>query len=378
MPISSAIPYQEPGIITILILSTFILLSNAIGHVLDSWTYCGLVGQILVGVAWGTPGTKWLDENVQHAVIELGYLGLILLVYEGGLGTNLTSTRQVLLLSSAVAITGIAVPIALSFSLRGLANANPLQAFAAGAALCSTSLGTTFTLVKASGLSSSRLATVLTSAAMMDDVVGLVMIQVISNLGATGAPVKVVTVVRPIAVSVGFVLALTLGCYLIVRPLRNWLNAKRQYNPNGLLDRTFRARHMDLIAQTSILLGLVTGATYSGTSNLFAAYLAGACISWWDSEMALPVLSCSCSDVIDRQTRFISERPDAQHVNVPDPTEVSETRSPAIRRRSTSDSARGTTSSLQSGQRVYHIYYLAAVQRILKPFFFVGPTPFAR
>lgn len=53
-----------------------------------------------------------------------------------------------------------------------LANATPLQAFAAGAALCSTSLGTTFTVMQTSGLSATRMGVVLTSAAMMDDVVG--------------------------------------------------------------------------------------------------------------------------------------------------------------------------------------------------------------
>ena len=47
-----------------------------------------------------------------------------------------------------------------------------MQAFAAGASLCSTSLGTTFSVMQASGLSTTRTGVVLTSAAMMDDVVG--------------------------------------------------------------------------------------------------------------------------------------------------------------------------------------------------------------
>lgn len=77
-----------------------------------------------------------------------------------------------LTLASGVAATGIALPIGLSYVLLLLADATPLQAFAAGAALCSTSLGTTFTVMQTSGLSTTRMGVVLTTAAMLDDVVG--------------------------------------------------------------------------------------------------------------------------------------------------------------------------------------------------------------
>jgi hypothetical protein len=78
-----ALAYEEPGIITILVLSGFLLLLNAVNFVLDKLVYCGLLGQILLGVAWGTPGAKLLSVHVQQVITQLGYLGLILLVYEG-------------------------------------------------------------------------------------------------------------------------------------------------------------------------------------------------------------------------------------------------------------------------------------------------------
>jgi len=83
-PNPPSLPYEEPGIVTILVLSSFLLLLNAANYLLDKLVYCGLIGQILVGVAWGQPGAGWLSEEVQDAVMQLGYLGLILLVYEGG------------------------------------------------------------------------------------------------------------------------------------------------------------------------------------------------------------------------------------------------------------------------------------------------------
>ena len=90
----------------------------------------------------------------------------------GGLLTSFKALKANLLLSAGVALTGIALPIALSFCLLPLTGATLLEAFAAGAALCSTSLGTTFTVLSTSGLVATRLGVVLSSAAMMDDVVG--------------------------------------------------------------------------------------------------------------------------------------------------------------------------------------------------------------
>ena len=80
---TASLPYHEPGIVTILLISSFLLLINAVNYLLDRLIYCGLVGQILIGVAFGQPGAAWLSEELQRTVVQLGYIGLILIVYEG-------------------------------------------------------------------------------------------------------------------------------------------------------------------------------------------------------------------------------------------------------------------------------------------------------
>lgn len=79
----SSLPYHEPPIGQLLLSSSFVLALNAVNHVLDSLISPGLVGQILVGIAWGTPGGKLLSTQVEEVVVQLGYIGLILLVFEG-------------------------------------------------------------------------------------------------------------------------------------------------------------------------------------------------------------------------------------------------------------------------------------------------------
>lgn len=82
---AASLPYHEPDIAAILVQASFLLVLNAVNYVLDNLLYCGLVGQLLIGIAWGTPGAKWLPNEVETVIVQLGYLGLILLVYEGKL-----------------------------------------------------------------------------------------------------------------------------------------------------------------------------------------------------------------------------------------------------------------------------------------------------
>lgn len=106
-------------------------------------------------------------------------------------------------------------------------SATPLQSFAAGAALSATSLGTTFTILSTTQLTTTRLGTVTTSAAMLDDVVGLVMVQIISNLGGSATSFTTVTVIRPVLIFIGFAVGLLLLCAFCLQPvLKNCLVAK--------------------------------------------------------------------------------------------------------------------------------------------------------
>jgi Kef-type K+ transport system membrane component KefB len=252
-----------------------------------------------------------------------------------------------------IAITGIGVPMALSFALESLAGATPLQAFTAGAALCATSLGTTFTVLGTSGLTSSRLGVVLTSAAMMDDIVGLVMVQVVSNLGGAGNEISAAIVIRPILVSLGFVVITPLICAFAVKPLTEAINKRRKADPNGPLHKLLCKRQTTFLIETLILIGLITASSYSGSSNLFASYIAGAAISWWDSE-------------IPHVEQLARKEKGNEGMGVQtDPSPL---------RPEQNDLASALEGSLKphfSGLDVFHTYYRQPLERVFKPLFFV-------
>ncbi|KAF3216974.1 hypothetical protein TWF192_000877 [Orbilia oligospora] len=248
----------------------FLLTLNLANWALDRLVFCGLIGQIFIGTILGTPLLAWLPQNLEASAVLLGYLGLIILVYHGGLGTSFKPLLNNLPLSIAVAITGIGFPIGLSFLLGPIADASSLQCFTAGAALSATSLGTTFTILSTAGFAGTRLGVVLTSAAMMDDVVGLVMVQVVSSLGGGGG-VNIASIVRPVGASFGMILgAIVMGW--ICRRLFGGLKLPHRFDNKGAVWGL----------QTGVLVACVVVAGYSGASVLFGAFIAGALVTWWD------------------------------------------------------------------------------------------------
>lgn len=287
----SSLPYVSPSLPTILSLFSFLILLNLFRYTLDTLLYCGLLGEIFIGVLYGLPlgGSAWLSLPLQEAVQILGYLGLIALVFEGGLSTSASDLRKTVMISISVATVGLTLPIALSFLLLrfpfGGAYPSPLAAFSAGAALCSTSLGTTFAVLTAAGLRRTRIGVVLVGAAMMDDVVGLVMVQIIATLGSGNVTAWPIT--RPIVASFGLLLVTLVITPWILRPLLDtastWLvlrdasEEKRRFESG--LDRFKTAfsniPHFGFMLATLVLVAFVTIAAFIDASVLLAAFIAG-------------------------------------------------------------------------------------------------------
>jgi hypothetical protein len=249
----------------------------------------------------------------------------------------------------------------LSFILKELVSATSLQSFAAGAALSATSLGTTFTILSTTQLTTTRLGTVTTSAAMLDDVVGLVMVQIISNLGGSAASFSAITVVRPVFVSIGFAVGLLLLCAFCLQPvLKKLLDCKDRF------PAFVETAHFAFLAQTCVLVGIVAGATYSGTSSLFAAYLAGVIVSWFDGLVAEAKTPIPVFQSEDSQEPTRNHQGSTQNSKNRDAEETPS--------RAQSQEIEIPHNDTPTGELIYSAYYKEPVNRILLPLFFVSPS----
>lgn len=190
-----------------------------------------------------------------------------------------------------------------------------------------------------------------------------------------------VTVIRPVFVSIGFVVVLLVVCRYPIKPVTLWMNEKRLKHPKGFLLRSLNSRETALVVHTSVLIGMVAGATYAGTSNLFAAYLAGASISWWDTEVSHPppqrVTDIGSVAIIKEgepesitQQQVIASASD--HI-----VNTASNRSKAIGdgkigEHPPKERLRFTGNAELSSSSIYNHYYAPAVTKILKPLFFAS------
>ncbi|KAI0676651.1 hypothetical protein C8Q78DRAFT_36827 [Trametes maxima] len=344
---SAALPYEEPSLVSLLVLSSFLYFLNAARVLADHLLYGGVVAEIALGIIYGSPLADILPTGWEATFTVLGYIGLILVVFEGGLSSNLPMLLSNLPLSIVCALTGIGLPIAFSFALLNAAfGYRPLEAFAAGAALSSTSLGTTLAALNSitrptsspvkegtvssehaadeatlptgahtpsfqpestesnpSSLQQSRIGTVLISAAIIDDVIGLVIAAVIpalatldSDSSQLGSGNLAWTIIRPLLSSVLIAATAPLVARFVLRPLfwfkgvgELWCAPARVDKPWGIYifarvgSGWGTEAHADAV-KLFLMLGTVSAIAaisyYTGTSILYGAYIAGLILTY--------------------------------------------------------------------------------------------------
>ena len=109
--------YHEPTIIPILTLISFFVNLSISSYLADKIFRAGLIGQIIVGLIYGAPVGNILAPEWQETFLALGYVGLLVIIFEGGLTIRLDLLKENLGLSVVAAVVGVLTPIGLSFGL---------------------------------------------------------------------------------------------------------------------------------------------------------------------------------------------------------------------------------------------------------------------
>jgi Kef-type K+ transport system membrane component KefB len=155
------------------------------------------------------PGVFAAQSEVISVLAELG---VIILLFEIGLESNLKDLMAVGIQASVVAVVGVVVPFtAGTVGLMTLFGINALPAIFTGAALTATSIGITSKVLSELGRLNSREGQIILGAAVIDDVLGIIVLAVVASLAKNGA-VDVSQVVYLIISASGFLLgAIALG-----------------------------------------------------------------------------------------------------------------------------------------------------------------------
>ncbi|CAE7186969.1 hypothetical protein CFE70_006540 [Pyrenophora teres f. teres 0-1] len=302
--------YHEPNIIQILVLVSFFFWLS-FGEWLSNRVFrAGLIGQIIVGLIYGLPiGGDIIPVPWQQAFIALGYIGLVLIIFEGALAVRLDLLKANFGLSIIAATIGVVAPIAFTYILLYIGfGYGAIETFIVGAALSVTSLGTTFVVLGKSSkdinFADTRVGTVLVSAAVFDDVSGLVMASVIGQLGALGgedSPNLGWLIGRPTLVS---------GVLAILTPVLNkWVIAPlyRKYT-EPRLPKTRKRHVVNVVIMILVLCTFLSITGFGGTSVLYGSFMAGASLTYIPSKHPTgPFHPPSREDAEEAEARSIAE-----------------------------------------------------------------------
>lgn len=186
-----------------------------------------VLGELVVGLLLGNldlAGVSWFSALKGDATINiLAQLGVIILLFEIGLESTVRDMMKVGLPSLLVGVLGVVTPFALGWGVGALLLPNHsvyVHVFL-GATLTATSVGITARVLKDLGRSQTPEARVILGAAVIDDVLGLVILAVVSGIIAAadlGRSLSLGEVGLVLGKAVVFLFgSLTLGVYLSPR-----------------------------------------------------------------------------------------------------------------------------------------------------------------
>lgn len=160
-----------------------------------------VLGELLAGVVLG-PSVVGLVP-LSEGMFLLAEVGVLLLLFEVGLETDLEEIIRVGGRALAVALIGMVLPFLGGFLVTKFLGYPSLAAVFVGAALTATSIGITARVLGELKALATPEGRIILGAAVADDVLGLVILAVVSKV-AGGAQVDALTVAKSTGLAVGF------------------------------------------------------------------------------------------------------------------------------------------------------------------------------
>jgi Kef-type K+ transport system membrane component KefB len=219
-----------------------------------------VLGELLTGVVLGSSVLGLVDGH-DKVLSLLKELGVIVLLFEIGLETDLKKLLKVGGAAAVVALVGVVLPFALGYAVCWALGLNNVVAIFTGASLTATSVGITARVLSDLGRLQDAEGQVILGAAIIDDVVGLVILTVVSGMAAGESVTLVGGGVTGVVAVLFLVVTLLLGRWIIP-----WL---------GRLLEQVQLPGTPTIFALIVALGLAWLADRAGSALIIGAFAAG-------------------------------------------------------------------------------------------------------
>ncbi len=220
-----------------------------------------ILGELLLGIILGnliilsTTG----PSAAEGPISSIAEIGILLLLFSTGLGLNFEEFKRLEVASSVVAVSGVILPFILGYLATIYFGFSHLIATFVGISLVATSVGVKASILTELRMLRTRLGTLIMGAAVIDDVIGVVMMSIFITVVATGAiPLGEISLLIILTI-LFFLISLTAGIKLFRK-----LSEKITVGGESLL----------LLGLVTVLaFGLIT--TEIGLAAIIGAFIAG-------------------------------------------------------------------------------------------------------
>ncbi|KAI9140652.1 Cation/H+ exchanger [Paraphysoderma sedebokerense] len=249
--------------------------------------YIGLIGEILVGIILGPPVLNIVPFASSLEIFAA--IGLMFLVFESGISMNLNSAKSDIARSFIIAIVGTLLPILFGWGLLQALGYSSTESLASGVSISATSIGMATRMLTQRGMLGSRLGQLISLAAMVDDVVSLVVLAMFETIvksrdGNGTNPINgngnAWAIARPLVASIGCILV---GIFItfLIPVIRRTLSRRLVRDPSNFLKEFIQSRlqlhppllffafSISLIPLSALLADL------SGTTPLLGPFVTG-------------------------------------------------------------------------------------------------------
>lgn len=237
--------------------------SKLFGEICEHFGQPAIAGQIAAGALLGPAVLAWVQPG--HALAALSELGVMFLLFQVGLEVRASELKQVGPVASVVAMVGVIVPFFAGWSILALAGSAPIEATFMGAAMVATSVGITAQVLQSGGYLQCRASRVILVAAVVDDVLGLIVLAVVSAVAK--GPINWIELALTAVLAIAFVLVVVQFGTKAVEKILPRMRDK------------MHSAESDFAIAISLLFALAALAVYAGVAALVGAFLAGMMLS---------------------------------------------------------------------------------------------------
>jgi Kef-type K+ transport system membrane component KefB len=258
----------DPFLLQLLVI---FLWAKIFGELFEQLSLPAVVGEILSGIVLGPYLTGFVVPSA--ATISIGELGAIFLLFTVGLETRPKELIRVGASALGVASAGMALPFLMGFIYLILRHHPGHEATFIAAAMVATSVGITARVLGDLGVTQTRPAKIILSAAVFDDILGMILLAVVVGLVSSGRIAWIQLSLVSIE-AVGFALIMIFFAPRIIERMRPGLERMETHNA-------------PLVLALAICLALSVGAEKIGMAAIIGAFFAGLAFAEYAPEWNL-------------------------------------------------------------------------------------------